>query len=91
VIAPDFAGPIRPGPAPVKAALCDGWTCILVTVPNLERIMPEADRAVSGTILVRTGGPARNPLFPWLNDLEFVFLVASLGGAAAGFRGRPRE
>ena len=92
VSAPHLAGPIRLGPAPVKAALCDGTlTCILVTVLNFERIVPEADGAISGTILVRSGGPVWNPLFPWLNDLEFVFLIASIGGAAAGFRGRPRE
>jgi hypothetical protein len=90
VIVPGLSAPIRAGPAPVKAVLCGGvFPCALAAALNFENLRPESGETVPGTILLRTGRPAWNPLFPWLNDLEFVFLAASVAGAACGFR-KPR-
>jgi hypothetical protein len=90
VVVPGLSAPIKAGPAPVKAAMCDGvLTCALTAALDFENLVPSSDGTPSGTILLRTGGPAWNPLFPWLNDLEFVFLAASVAGAACGFR-KPR-
>jgi hypothetical protein len=90
VIVPGLSAPIRAGAAPVKTALCDGvLPCALTAALDFENLRPESGETLPGTILLRTGGPAWNPLFPWLNDLEVIFLVASVAGAACGFR-KPR-
>jgi hypothetical protein len=90
VIVPGLSAPIRIGPAPVKAAICGGLlSCALTAALNFENLMPQSSGTFRGTILIRTGRPAWNPFFPWLNDLEFVFLAASVAGSACGFR-KPR-
>jgi hypothetical protein len=87
VIVPGHSAPIRIGPAPIKVAICGGpLSCALTAALNFENLRPESEETLPSTILLRTGRPAWNPLFPWLNDLEFVFLAASAAGAACGFR-----
>jgi hypothetical protein len=92
VVVPGRSIPIKAGPAPVKAAICDGLlTCTLTAALNFENVpLSGGTPSSTSTILLRTGGPAWNPFFPWLNDLEFVFLAASVAGAACGFR-KPRR
>jgi hypothetical protein len=90
VVVPGLSTPIKVGPAPVKVAMCDCMlSCALTAALNFENVVPGLSGTPPSTILLRTGGPAWNPFFPWLNDLEFVFFAASFAGAACGFH-RPR-
>jgi hypothetical protein len=80
--------------APIHAAVCwDTPRCLLLqsldfSVTSRRRV-PGA--AHFGTIIVRPNHASWNPLFPYLNDLEFVFFGVTPIGAAGAFILRRRR
>jgi hypothetical protein len=90
--------PTRPEPIPLagdpaRAAVC--WSpaqCLLLR--SLDFSVTSLERPAGtdyGAVIVRADGTSWNPLFPYLNDLEFVFFGMTMVGVSAGFlrRGRP--
>jgi hypothetical protein len=72
---------------PIRAAVC--WTmprCLLLQSLDFSVITRNVPVSANfGAIIVRPDYSSWNPLFPYLNDLEFVFFGMTPVGAAAAF------
>lgn len=80
--------------APVRAAVC--WSvlrCLLLESLYFSVTVRDAPNGADyGAVIVRSGAASWNPLFPYLNDLEFMFFAMTTVGvvAAAVFMRRKR-
>lgn len=87
VTLPGQAAPLALPEGPLRLAFCEGGAgCLALAALGFE-IRPPVPGG--GLVLLRSGAPAWNPAFPWLNDLEAVFLLGGFAGAAGGFFRRP--
>lgn len=86
---------IAPPPGePTRLAVCwTGFDCGLASLMDFEtREIAEAPEGLDGPVLVRSGPAGLNPLWPWLSDLEALYIATFIVAMSVGMlvrRARP--